>query len=211
MLALVLASCGGESETASEPTPAPEGPKVGGKVGPAPKTKVEYARKAFELLAKDDWDAYTDLLATRADVLGLAPDTERELRKKKGRRKNRRKRRRLRKQINSLRSEDGQRGWDRVRRAVRDRGIAWEALKIRDIKDSPSGHYNVPTLASASRLVIELEHGERIFRIDLATVVETKRGWVAVEAMEWHDGAETSELADSLLRPQGDPPLATGP
>lgn len=195
--------CGGDSEPASAPSPAPEGPSITGKVGPAPKTKVDYARRVLELLSKDDWDAYTDVLATRADVMGMERTGTRK--------KSRRQRRRLRRQVNSLRSEEAERGWTMVRRAVRDRGLAWDALKLRDIKESPSRRRSVPSNATASRLVLELEHDQQIFRLDLATVLEVKRGWVAIEAMSWHDGAETSSHAESLLTPRGDPPLATGP
>jgi hypothetical protein len=77
LLAAALACGCADERSAIEPAPVPpppSDPAAPGKVRPAPATEVALGRTVLEALQRDDWDAYANLLATRADMLELYAD-----------------------------------------------------------------------------------------------------------------------------------------
>jgi hypothetical protein len=199
-LAAVLASgCGDDPPAlapASEPEPSSD-PAAPGKVRPAPASELAFGRAVLEALRRDDWDGYTNLLATRADMMGLYADEDR------GVGRERRKRRRMVwRRVNRLRDGEAEEGWSSTRSQALADGIAWDAVRLVDVRSEkvPVDDGDLPPDTTAARLVLVLEHQGRARALALGTCVRSSRGWVALHPLAWQElGPPRGE---SLLQPE---------
>lgn len=187
-------ACGGEPASPapaqrSEPSAEHERP------GPAPTTEVGFGRTVVELLAREDWDAYDDLLATRADMIGVFSGHERD-----SRRERRNQRRTVWRRVNDLRGGEAKRAWDEALREARARSLPWSEVELADVRRSPSSNRRLPEDAQAYELLVVLEHeGTRLW-LDLGTCVKTSRGWVTLDSMSLREEG-TRGPGESLLHP----------
>ncbi len=195
-LAAALA-CGCRDEpTAAEPPPASTAidPARAGKVDPAPASEVAFGRAVLEALQRDDWEGYTNLLATRADMMGLFRDEERD----EGR--ERRKRRRMVwRRVNRLRQSEAEGGWKSTRADAARDGVAWDAVRLVDIRREPVREGVLPAGVEASTLELVLEHGgvERVLSLGLCA--RAQRGWIATDPIGWQRLRPTEPRGESLL------------
>lgn len=191
----LLTACGPDTEPQAESTPAPAPPSIDHPVGPAPASEVAYGRAVVDALQRSDWEGYTDLIATRADMIGLYANLDRD-----SARERRARRRMVWRRVNKLRGGDAEEGWDQVLRAARDHGIDLSAAKLLDIRLVGEGPYrNLPAEVTAARLRLVLEHQGKTFGIDLRTCVKSKRGWVSLYPMQWSRPRDVDAPAASLL------------
>lgn len=164
-----------------------------GKVEPAPASEVALARAVLEALRHDDWDGYTNLLATRADMLGLYADEDR------GDARTRRKQRRMVwRRINRLRDGEAEEAWKATRSRARREGVAWDAVRLLDVRRETVGDDHLPPESAAARLELVLEHGGVQRVLALGTCVRSSRGWVVLYPMAWQE-APTPPRGESLL------------
>lgn len=174
-----------------------------GRSSPAPATEVAYARAVVDALAREDWSDYTNLLATRADMIGVFAEHDRDTRRK------RRDRRRLVwRRVNKLRGEGAERGWKSTRHEARMRSLPWGEVTIVDVWRSDSDDRRLPPDTVAARLVVELEHAGTTHWLDLRTCVQVQRGWVTLHPMALLERAPRSK-GTSLVR--GDAAAAPEP
>lgn len=203
-LAVVLASgCGDDPPPAglpsgSEPRSNPAAP---GKVQPAPASELALARAVLEALQRDDWDGYTNLLATRADMMGLYADEDRgvgrELRKR---------RRMVWRRVNRLRDEEAERGWSSTRTRALAEGIAWDAVRLVDVRSAkvePGTEHDLPPGTTAARIVLVLEHQGARRALALGPCVRSSRGWVTLHPMRWQELGSEPPQGESMLVPGG--------
>jgi hypothetical protein len=183
LVAAALASGCGDPLPAAEPAPAPlppSDPAAPGKVHPAPASEVALGRAVLEALRNDDWDGYANLLVTRADMLGLYAQEDR------GVGRERRKRRRMVwRRVNRLRDGEAEEGWASTRRQARREGLAWDAVRLVDVRREAVEGSELPPGTAAARLELELEHQGARRVLALGTCVRAPRGWVALHPMEW--------------------------
>lgn len=198
-LAVVLASGCGDEPSASEPAAAPppsSDPAAPGKVMPAPASELAFGRAVLEALQQGDWDAYTNLLATRADMMDLYADEPR------GVGRERRKRRRMVwRRVNRLRDGEAEEGWSSTRRQALVEGIAWDAVRLVDVRRVAVVDDDMPDGTVAARLVVVLEHRGTTRALALGTCVRSSRGWVALHPLAWQELGEGPLAGESLLMP----------
>lgn len=174
----------------------PSDPAAPGKVHPAPASEVALGRAVLAALQRDDWDGYTNLLVTRADMLDIYGDEERgigrELRKR---------RRMVWRRVNRLRDGEAEEGWQATRRRARSEGVAWEVVRLVDVRREAIADQELPAGSMAARLELVLEHAgvERV--LALGTCVRSSRGWVTLHPLAWRE-APAAPRGESLL---GDP------
>jgi hypothetical protein len=205
LVAAVLACGGTEGAPATEasPSPAPPSdPAAPGKVEPAPASELALGRAVLEALQQDDWDAYANLLATRADMLEIYADEER------GVGRERRKRRRMVwRRVNRLRDGEAEEGWSTVRREAQVLAIAWSDVRLVDVRRqavSVGDDGELPSGTTAARLVLVLEHRGTRRALALGTCVRSSRGWVALHPLSWQELGPEPPAGESLLAP-GEP------
>jgi hypothetical protein len=202
LLAAVLASgCGDDPPAlvpAAEPEP-PSDPAAPGKVQPAPASELAFGRAVLEALRGNDWDGYTNLLATRADMIGLYADEDRgvgrELRKR---------RRMVWRRVNRLRDGEAEEGWSSTRSQALADGIAWDAVRLVDVRREPvvmTAEGDLPPETTAARLVLVLEHQGAQRALALGTCVRSSRGWVALYPLAWQELGPGLPRGESLLAP----------
>jgi hypothetical protein len=165
-----------------------------GKVEPAPASELAFGRAVIEALQHDDWDGYTNLLATRADMMGLYADEDRS----EGR--ERRKRRRMVwRRVNRLRDGEAEEGWKSTRREAAREGVAWDAVRLVDVRRETVADDGLPEQTAAAQLELVLEHQgvERV--LALGTCVRSPRGWVALYPMTWQADRTRPPRGESLL------------
>lgn len=197
ILAAAIASACSDGPSAGEPAAAPAppfDPAAPGKVAPAPASELAFGRAVLEALQKGDWDGYTNLLATRADMMGLYDDEPR------GVGRDRRKRRRMVwRRINRLRDGEAEEGWSSTRRQALVEGIAWDAVRLVDVLRVEIPQGELPDGTTAARLVLVLEHQGTERALALGTCVRSSRGWVALHPMAWQEPGATPPAGESLL------------
>lgn len=202
-LVAVLLACGG-TEGSPAPSPAaspapPSDPAAPGKVEPAPASELALARAVLEALQRDDWDAYANLLATRADMLEIYADEER------GVGRERRKRRRMVwRRVNRLRDGEAEEGWSSVRREALVQAIAWSDVRLVDVRRQAvavGDAGDLPPGTTAARLVLVLEHRGTRRALALGTCVRSSRGWVALHPLAWRELGPDPPAGESLLAP----------
>lgn len=194
LLAATLAGgCRDDAPVAAPPpVPAPADPASAGKVDPAPASEVAFGRAVLEALQRDDWDGYTNLLVTRADMMGLYRDQDRN----EGRER-RKRRRAVWRRVNRLRQDEAEDGWKATRRAAKREGMAWSDVRLVDIRREPVEEGSLPAGVEASRLALVLEHAGTHKVLSLGVCARAQRGWVATHAMQWW-GDRTAD-GESLL------------
>jgi len=201
LVCALLLSCGGDSgqESSSAEAPTPEGPTLDRKTDPAPRTEVAYARAVVESLREREWESYTNLLATRADMMGIYAQSDRH-----SDRKRRQRRRMVWRRVNKLRNGGAKKGWRQVRRTLREEEIAWDAIRLRDVRRIPVEDERLPSKANAITLMLEfeLEIDGSTRWLDLGICVQAKRGWVALHPMSWSSWPPASGTGESLLGAQ---------
>lgn len=197
LLAAAIASACGDGPSAGEPAAAPAppfDPAAPGKVAPAPASELAFGRAVLEALQRDDWDGYTNLLATRADMMGLYGDEPRgvgrELRKR---------RRMVWRRINRLRDGEAEEGWSSTRRQALVEGIAWDAVRLVDVLRVALPEGELPDGTTAARLVLVLAHQGTERTLTLGTCVRSSRGWVALHPMAWQEPGASPPAGESLL------------
>lgn len=205
MAGLVAIGCG--SGSTPTPTPLPAASSTAVRQGdPAPASELAFGRAAFEALQRGDWDGYTKLLATRGDMMGLYSEVDRS----EGR--ERRKRRRMVwRRVNRLRNGEAEEGWTTTRRKAELEGVAWDAVRLVDVRREPVSADRLPPGTEAAELQLVLEHGgvERV--LGLGACVKAKRGWVALYPLVWQ-GAREGELGgESLMGRTAGPAAAAEP
>jgi hypothetical protein len=201
LVAALAGGCGDEASSV-EPRPAPtppSDPAMPGKVEPAPASELAFGRAVLEALQRDDWDGYTNLLATRADMMGIYAHEDH------GESRERRKRRRMVwRRVNRLRDSEAEEGWKSTRSGATREGIAWDALRLVDVRRETVADDGLPEQAAAARLELVLEHQgvERV--LALGTCVRAPRGWVALYPMQWQQDRNRPPRGESLLGRVGD-------
>lgn len=179
----------------------PTEPAAPGKVHPAPASEVALARAVLGALQRDDWDGYTNLLATRADMLDIYGDEERGLG-----RELRKRRRMVWRRVNRLRDGEAEDGWQATRSRARREGVAWDAVRLVDVRREAITGPELPAGAMAARLELVLEHAGTERVLALGTCVRSSRGWVTLHPMAWRE-APAAPRGESLL---GDPERSLG-
>jgi hypothetical protein len=196
-LAAAIASSCGDEPSASEPAAAPAppfDPAAPGKVAPAPASELAFGRAVVEALQQDDWDGYTNLLATRADMMGIYADEPR------GVGRERRKRRRMVwRRVNRLRDGEAEEGWSSTRRQALVEGIAWDAVRLVDVRRVAVVDDDMPDGTVAAQLMVVLEHRGTERALALGTCVRSSRGWVALHPLSWQQLGEGPLAGESLL------------
>lgn len=197
LLATLSLGCG---EELSAPVPAampapPSNPAHPGKVAPAPHSKLALGRAVFEGLQQDDWEGYTNVLATRADMMAVFEGSDR------GDKNERRKRRRMVwRRVNRLRDGGAEQGWKEVRRTAKQHDdVAWGAARLVDVRHTPSGSSRLPPDTTAAQLRLVIEHRGAQLGIDLGTCVRTPRGWVVLYPMQWLGPGHGEPFGESLV------------
>ena len=197
-LAALAPGCG-DDPSGSDPTPTPappSDPARPGKVEPAPHSSLALGRVVFEELQRDGWESYTNVLATRADMMALFEGTDR------GDRRERRKRRRMVwRRINRLRDGEAEEGWKDLRRAAEREGVAWDAARLVDVRHAPSTNHRLPADATTAQLRIVIEHRGVQLGIDLGPCARTPRGWVVLYPMQWLGEGRGEPFGESLMGP----------
>ena len=201
LLAAALA-CGraDDDPPATEPAPAPPSdPAAPGKVAPTPQSELAFGRAVLEALQKDDWNAYANLLVTRADMLEIHADEER------GVGRERRKRQRMVwRRVNRLRNGEAEEGWSSVRREALVHAIGWSDVRLVDVRRQAvavGDDGDLPTGTTAARLVLVLEHRGTRRALALGTCMRSSRGWVALHPLEWQELGPEPPAGESLLAP----------
>lgn len=206
LLAAVIASGCGDERAAVEPAAAPappSDPAAPGKVAPAPASELALARAVLEALRQGDWDGYTNLLATRADMMGLYADEPRGVG-----REGRKRRRMVWRRINRLRDGEAEEGWSATRRQAQLEGLAWDAVRLVDVRRVAVADDDMPEGTTAARLVLVLEHQGTERALALGTCVRSSRGWVTLHPLAWQERGAGPPAGESLLagHPDGRPP-----
>jgi hypothetical protein len=151
-----------------------------GKVEPAPASELALGRAVLEALRHDDWDGYTNLLATRADMMSLyAHESRAEERER------RKRRRMVWRRVNRLRDGEAEDGWKAARREAARESVAWDAVRLVDVRQEPVEDGDLPPEAKAARLELVLEHQGAQGVLALGTCVRSARGWVVLYPMRW--------------------------
>jgi hypothetical protein len=203
LFAAALACGRADDAPGTEPAPAPPSdPADPGKVEPAPQSELAFGRAVLEALQKDDWDAYANLLVTRADMLEIHSEEER------GVGRERRKRRRMVwRRVNRLRDGEAEEGWSTVRRTALMDAITWSDVRLADVRRHAvevGDDRDLPTGTTAARLVLVLEHRGTRRALALGTCVRSSRGWVALHPLAWQELGPEPPAGESLLAP-GEP------
>ena len=203
LVALLASSCADDPPPAgipSEPEPRSD-PAAPGKVKAAPASELALGRAVLEALQRDDWDGYTNLLATRADMMGLYGDEDRgvgrELRKR---------RRMVWRRVNRLRDGEAEQGWSSTRTQALAEGIAWDAVRLVDVRSEkvePGTDHDLPPGTTAARVVLVLEHQGTRRALALGLCVRSSRGWVTLYPLAWRELGGEPPRGESLLAPQG--------
>lgn len=190
----LLGACGGDEPPGPVPTEAqPPGPEMDHQPGPAPASEVAYARAVVRALAESDWEGYTNLLVTRADMIGVFASFERD-----SPRKRRNRRRLVWRRVNQLRGGEAETGWKEVRRSAfgglgAGEASPWGGATIRDVRRIAVEDERLPPGSVAARLLVVVEREGATLWLDLGTCVRTARGWVTLHSM-------------SLRKPGSEPP-----
>ncbi len=200
---LVALGCGSEPSDATPapaPPPAPEvDPARPGKVQPTPTSELAFGRKVFALLQQGDWEGYTNLLVTRADLLPLF-----ESRDRTDRRERKRRRRMVWRRINRLRGGGAEKGWKALRREAEAEGVRWEAATLVDVRRAPNEDSRIPSDATAAQLRLVIDHGGTHLGIELGTSLRAERGWVSLYPMRWLGSTAMAPFGESVMG--GSPP-----
>ncbi|MCA9706791.1 MAG: hypothetical protein KDK70_13145 [Myxococcales bacterium] len=207
-LAALTLHCGGDPP-ASTPTPAPTtptDPARPGKVEPAPHSPLALGRTVFEALQHDDWEGYTNVLATRADMMAVFEDADRG----EGRER-RRRRRMVWRRVNRLRDGGAERGWKETRRSAKQAGVAWGSARLVDVRHAPPSPDSLPGDATAAQLRLVIEHGGTERAVELGPCVRSPRGWIVLYPMRWLDEGSGEPFGESLLSPKPEPEPETTP
>jgi len=200
LLATMLASGCGDDPPGPASAPAPEPPSDPadpGKVRAAPASELAFGRAVLDALVRDDWDGYTNLLATRADMLDIYADEDR------GVGRERRKRRRMVwRRVNRLRDGEAEQGWSSTRSQALVDGIAWDAVRLVDVRSEkvvmgPDGDLPPDTMAAWIMLVLEHQGTKRA--LVLGTCVRSSRGWVTLYPLAWQALGPEPLRGESLL------------
>ncbi len=204
----LLCGCGdAPAPPADAPPPPPsiDGSLGVGKVSPTPTTSLGFGRKAFEMLRDEDWDGYTNLLVTRADMIAVFAEVDRNTsRKRRGRR------RKVWRRVNRLRNEEAEAGWSATRTASRDQGVDWSAATLVDVRSSPATKVRqLPPKTERTALTIVIAHAGAEYAIDLGTCIRTKRGWVTTRPLQWQGPVVEPQPGTSLMH--GDAPADAPP
>lgn len=188
--------CDEEPKTPTASAEAPPHPAAPGKVEPAPPSPLALGRAVVDALQRDDWEGYTNLLATRADMMALYADTDR------GEGRKRRKRRRMVwRRVNRLRDGEAEDGWKTVRREAERDGMAWDAARLVDVRRERVSAERLPPGAEAVVLHVVLEHHGVLRVLDIGTCARSTRGWVALYPLAWQHAREGEPRGESLLGP----------
>jgi hypothetical protein len=202
LLVLWASGCADESPSSTpRPTPAPPSdPARPGKVEPAPHSALALGRAVFEALQQDDWEGYTNVLATRADMMAIFEDTDRG-----DGRKRRRRRRMVWRRVNNLRDEEAEEGWKEVRHEAEREDLPWASARLVDVRSAPADSHRLPPDATTARLRLVVEHRSRRRGIDLSTCVRTPRGWVVLYPMHWRGEGHGEPFGESLMGAEAEP------
>lgn len=186
----------GCSRDAAAPTPVVTGkpaPAQAGLVDPAPESALALGRAVFEAMQRDDWEGYTTLLATRGDMMGLYSTTDRS----EGRQR-RRRRRMVWRRINRLRGGEAEEGWKTARREAELEGVAWDAVRLVDVRSESVSPHRLPPGTETAELYLVLEHAGVEQVLALGACARSKRGWVALYPMRWQGTPEGGPRGESL-------------
>ncbi len=208
LVLMLVGACGGDPPAALPGAPDPVPPSHAaspGKALPAPASEVALGRAVLETLRRDDWEGYANLLVTRADMLDVYGDEER------GMGRDRRKRRRMVwRHVNRLRDGEAERAWnDAIREARRD-GMAWDAVRLVDVRRDASPRDDLPPGTTAARLELVIAHADVERVLALGTCLRSSRGWVVMDPLAWRP-VPTMPQGESLLRGDPAPPSGTDP
>jgi len=204
VLGLVLTlGCSAEPSDATPipaPPPSPEvDPARAGKVEPTPTSELAFGRKVFATLQQGDWEGYTNLLVTRADLLPLFQHSDRT-----DRRERKRRRRMVWRRINRLRGGGAEEGWNALRRAAEAEGVRWDAATLIDVRRAPNKDDRIPPDATAAQLRLVIDHDGKDLGIELGTSLRAERGWVSLYPMQWLGSTVTAPFGESVM--SGPPP-----
>lgn len=203
-LVAALLACGcADDAPAIAPSPAPappSDPAAPGKVEPTPKSELAFGRAVLAALQQGDWNAYANLLVTRADMLELHADEERGLGRER-----RKRRRMVWRRVNRLRDGEAEDGWSTVRREAKAQAIDWSAVRLVDVRRQVvevGDDHDLPSGTTAARLVLVLEHRGTRRALALGTCVRSSRGWVALHPLRWQELGPDPPAGESLLAPR---------
>jgi len=187
----------GDASSEAKPAPAPKPPgdsAEAGKVQPAPSSELALGREVFAVLQRDDWEDYTNLLVTRADMMPFFAEIDR-----RDARERRRRRRMVWRRVNRLRDGEAEQGWKDLRSAASEAGVDWQAARLVDVRRQPADDVRLPPQLNAVLLRLVIEHGDATVGVDLGPCIEASRGWVTLYPLQWR-GAEVFEpFGESLL------------
>ena len=196
-LAAVLGlACGddGAPREAAAPPVAELDPAAPGKVEPAPASELALARTVLEALRQGDFRGYTNVLVTRADMMGLYADEDRGVGRER-----RERRRMVWRRVNRLRDGEAEEGWASTRRRAAAEGLAWDAVRLVDVRREPAADGDLPEGVTAARLLLVLEHAGARRALSLGTCVRASRGWVVLHPMAWQELGPEPLRGESLL------------
>ncbi len=202
---VALVACGDAPAEVQDvpPPPSVDGSALTGTVRPAPNSAVGLGRAAFGALQGDDWEGYVNLLVTRADMLGVFAEVDRNTgRKRRGRR------RKVWRRVTRLRNGEAERGWKKTRRSAKTEGLAWATATLVDVRRTPLVDHQLPPRTDAGQLVLVVESHGTEYAIELGTCLHATRGWVTIHPMKWRGPVLEPLAGESLLHPTPvpDPP-----